>query len=103
MEARLAAEAAEAAREEEDRLARLRAEYEAAIPDEIRERVQAAVEKELVGGPMLSFLLVPFCLVVSSHCSSALHASPQAVLCLTLLHSFLWQLQQERVASYISP
>lgn len=42
-------EEAEAAAAEEARLARLRAEYEAAVPEEIRERVAAAVERELVG------------------------------------------------------
>lgn len=48
-EADAAAADADAARAgEEARLARLRAEYEAAIPDEIRERVQLAVERELV-------------------------------------------------------
>jgi len=46
-EARQAAEEAAAAAAEEERLARLRAEYEAAVPDEIRERVAAAVEREV--------------------------------------------------------
>jgi hypothetical protein len=46
-EAKAAAEAEESEREAA-RLALLRKEYEAAIPDEIRDRVQAAVDKELV-------------------------------------------------------
>jgi hypothetical protein len=37
-----------AAAEEAARLAQIRAEYEAAIPDEIKEKVQSAVTKELV-------------------------------------------------------
>jgi hypothetical protein len=44
-----AAEAAAAA-EEEERQARLREEYEAAIPEEVAEQVQIALDKELVSG-----------------------------------------------------
>eukprot|EP00195_Chlamydomonas_chlamydogama_P006526 CAMPEP_0202903122 /NCGR_PEP_ID=MMETSP1392-20130828/21865_1 /ASSEMBLY_ACC=CAM_ASM_000868 /TAXON_ID=225041 /ORGANISM="Chlamydomonas chlamydogama, Strain SAG 11-48b" /LENGTH=147 /DNA_ID=CAMNT_0049590113 /DNA_START=542 /DNA_END=985 /DNA_ORIENTATION=- len=45
-EERAAAEAAAAA-EDEERNRRLREEYEAAVPDEIKDRVAAAVEREL--------------------------------------------------------
>jgi F0F1-type ATP synthase membrane subunit b/b' len=46
-EAAAAAAAVEAERKEAERVAELRKQYESAVPDEIKERVAEAVEREL--------------------------------------------------------